>query len=373
MTTEQSTSFLITSNAEAGTLETLPTTEKLSILSASDLAKTDLRFSDEQKVCITSEASLDYLMGCMDDESKINAILKLKDKFLFREILLKIYPNYKFQRVDVQAIKDLVITEKSVIKPVKGCFGTAVRVIEQTTDFAKLSIDLQEEIQKNGAVFSDNVLSKEDFLVEQFIDGEEYAVDMFYNADGEPCIVNIYHHPMPSNLAYLHIIYYSSKNVFDKIYDKAKYFFTELNKILKVKNFAMHSEFKLNGSQLIPIEINSMRFGGMGLGNMVFHALGVNPYQYFLEDKEPDWNTIWEGKKNDNFVFFIAYNALNKSTKDHKPDIVKLKQQFTKVLLEKYFDYQKQLAFGVFCLQETDQNIPKLLKIEFDDYFEKIN
>ena len=372
MAAETSNAYLITSNSEAGTLETLPSTENLNILSISDLADTDLHFSDGDKVCITSETSLDLLISRITDDSKINAILKLKDKYLFREILLKIYPNYKFQKINVEEIESLIITEKSVIKPVKGCFGTAVRVIEPNIDFLKLSAELQEEMQKNGTIFSDNVLSKEDFIVEQFIGGEEFAVDLFYNSSGEPCVINIYHHPMPNNLAYLHMIYYSSKTVFEEIYDKAKYFFTELNKILKVKNFAMHSEFKLNDGQLIPIEINPMRFGGMGLGNMIFHALGVNPYQYFLEEREPDWRGIWKGKEFDNFVFFIAYNSLNKSVKDHKPNIVKLKQKFSKVLLEKQFDYQKQLTFAIFCLEETNQNIPELLKIEFDDYFDKI-
>ena len=372
MAIEKSNLYLITANSEAGTLETLPLTENLNILSVNDLVSTDLQFQDSDKVCITSEASLDLLMSCMNDDSRFNAILKLKDKYLFREILLKIYPTYKFQKIKVEEIESLVITEKSVIKPVKGCFGTAVRVIEPSTDFLKLSAELQEEMQKNGAIFSDTVLSKEDFIVEQFIGGEEFAVDMFYNSNGEPCIVNIYHHPMPHNLAYLHMVYYSSKTVFDKIYDKAKYFFTELNKILKVKNFAMHGEFKLNDGQLVPIEINSMRFGGMGLGNMIFHALGVNPYQYFLEEREPNWAAIWKGKEFDNFVYFIAYNALNKSLKDYKPNLIKLKQKFGKVLLEKQFDYQKQLASGIFCLEETNQNITELLKIEFDDYFDKI-
>jgi ATP-grasp domain len=371
--TEQNSFYLITSNSEAGTLETLPPTKDLNIVSVSDLENNNFQFSNKQKICITSEASLDVLMGCINDDTKIDAILKLKDKYKFRQILSEIYPNYAFKLIDTAEIKDLVITEKSVIKPVKGCFGTAVRVIEPTTDFGQLSIDLQEELQKNGTVFSDTVLSKEKFLVEEFIDGEEFAVDMFYNADREPCIVNIYHHPMPNNLAYLHMIYYSSKNVFDDIYAKAKHFFTALNKILKVKNFAMHSEFKLNGENLVPIEINSMRFGGMGLGNMVFHGLGVNPYQYFFEDREPNWKAIWEDKKDENFAFFIAYNALNKSKANHKPNIEKLKQQFTKVLLEKHFDYQKQLAFGIFCIQESHQNITNLLAIEFDDYFDEIS
>ena len=373
MTTEQIKLYLITTNSVAGTLETMPPTDNLKILNIDELEKSDLRFSGRQKICITSEASIDILLRRIDDANKVNAITKLKDKYLFREILKEIYPNYKFQLIKTEEIKDLTITEKSVIKPIKGFFGTAVRIIEPHTDFLELSIELQNELEKNGAIFSDKVISRDDFIIEQFIEGEEFAVDMFYNDDGEPCIINIYHHPIPNNLAYSHMIYYSSKAVFDKIYDKAKYFFTELNKILNVKNLAIHGEFKLNDHQVIPIELNAMRFGGMGLGNMLFHTIGENPYQYFLKGLEPNWKFIWESRKKDNYVFFLAYNALNKSVKDHSPNTEKLKKRFSKIVLEKLFNYQKEVAFGIYYLQETDENISKLLNIEFDDFFDKIN
>ena len=361
--------YLITSNAEAGTIETLPPTNGIEIISNDQLITTDLCFDATQKVCITSETSIETIASRIDT-NRANAIQKLKDKFAFREILSKIYPNYEYRLIKAIDIQYLSVSEKMIIKPIKGCFGTAVRIIEPNTDFKKLSLDLSNELLKNGKVFSESVLSKDDFIVEQYIEGEEYAVDMFYNAAGEPCIVNIYHHPMPNNKAYLHMIYISSKEVFDEIYDKAKTFFIELNKILGVTNFVIHSEFKLNTHHLVPIEMNPMRFGGMGLGNLVYHSLGINPYMYYLTDTEPVWQNIWEGNESNIFTFFIAYNSENKSVLEFNPNREKLKRQFTQILLEHIFDYQKQLAFAIYCLRETDENITKLLKIEFDDYFE---
>jgi len=363
--------YLITSNAEAGTLETLPLTDNLEIISNDHLLQTDIFFEAHQKVCITSETSIEIIASRIDT-NRGNAIGILKDKFAFRKILSNIYANYQYKLVKASDIQNLVITQKSVIKPIKGCFGTGVRVVEPNTNFIELSLELKSELTKNGKVFSESVLSKDDFMVEQYINGEEYAVDMFYNSKGEPCIINIYHHPMPTNKAYLHMIYYSSKDVFDRVYDKAKAFFVELNKILNVTNFVMHSEFKMDNEDFIPIEINSMRFGGMGLGNLVFHSLKINPYTYFLNDIEPDWQNIWNGNINNIYTFFIAYNGENKSVSEFKPNREKLKQQFTQVLLEQEFDYQKQLTFAIYCLKETEANIEKLLKIEFDDYFEPL-
>lgn len=122
----------------------------------------------------------------------------------------------------------------------------------------------------------------------------------------------------------------------------------------------------------MPIELNALRFGGMGLGNLVFHGLGVDPYACFAADIEPDWPQIWQDKQTDIFVFFIAYNGKNTNLKYYQPNREKLKREFTKILLERDFDYRNQLAFGIYILKETSQNLAKLLQIEFDNFFELI-
>lgn len=225
--------------------------------------------------------------------------------------------------------------------------------------------------KKNSSVLSESVLSHNDFILEEYISGEEYAIDMFFDENGEPHIVNIYYHPMPKIESYLHMIYYTSKEVFDKIYDKAITFFKKLNEILDVKNFIIHSEFKYD-NELIPIEINSMRFGGMGLGNMIYHSVGVNPYEYFKIGKSPNWKEIWAMNDDNIYAFFIAYNGTNIDKSTYEPNIQKLRLDFTKILNEKIFDYRSQLAFGIFCIKENKQNIKKLLEIEFNEYFKLI-
>ena len=364
--------YLITSNAEAGTLESLPATAQMEIIDSDELVRANLRFSIHDKVCIASEAAIEKVIDKIDDRVKIKAIELLKNKYAFRQILADIYPNFQYQLIQSHQIQDLKVTQKSVIKPVKGVFGTAVRIIDRDTDLTELAAELQTELAENADLFSPSVLSTTDFIVESYIDGEEYAVDMFYNSSGEACIVNIYHHPLPQNLEYLHVIYYSSQAVFELIYTKAKQFFTDINKILKVTNLPIHGEFKLDGDWLVPIELNALRFGGMGLGNLVFLGLGVDPYAYFAEDIEPDWQQIWQDKQADIFAFFIAYNGANINVINYQPDREKLKRQFTKILLERDFDYQNQLAFGIYILKETKENLSRLLQIEFDDFFELI-
>ncbi len=220
-------------------------------------------------------------------------------------------------------------------------------------------------------LLSKNVLSHSKFILEDYIDGEEYAVDMFFDSKGNPHIVNIYYHPIPKYSEYLHMLYYTNKNIFKKVYDRAMLFFIEINKKLQLKNIMLHSEFKLF-KELIPIEINPMRYGGMGLGNMIYHSLNINPYKLFLEEQSPDWEKIWQQYSNENFVFLIAYNGTHIDLNKQKPNFIKIESQFSTILNKTAFNYQKQLAFGTYTLKESSKNIEKLLQIDFNDYFENI-
>ena len=63
---------------------------------------------------------------------------------------------------------------------------------------------------------------------------------------------------------------------------------------------------------------------------------------------------------------------MQKLTLEMIDQIAKNLKKLTKILLEREFDRQNQLAFGIYILQETSQNLAKLLQIEFDSFFELI-
>lgn len=107
----------------------------------------------------------------------------------------------------------------------------------------------------------------------------------------------------------------------------------------------------------------------MGLANLAFHTAGINAYEYFLEDREPDWGALWEQETTKAAVFFIAYNGVSVDLETHEPDWPKLRRLFTKIVLEVPFEYRRQLAFGVLYAKETEENVAALLETEFDDFF----
>jgi len=343
----------------------------LAIMSKEQLhQKKDLRFGKDDKVCLTTESVLDEVLRRLDDENRKNAVLQLKDKFAFRELLKTIYPDFHFKQCKLDELPNEIPNDgmKYVIKPVKGCFGSGVRVFDGSVDIQSLIAEIQAELSKNSAVLSSDVLTPDEFLIESYIEGEEYAVDMFYDSHGKPIITNIYHHPMPNNPVYLHMLYYASRDTFEKIVEPAREFFDKLNQALQVTNLPIHSEFRFHNGRLTPIELNPFRFGGMGLGNLGYHALGINPYQHFIDDTEPDWDAAWQGKDN-TFGFFIAYNGQSSDVSTSQPDWERLRQQFSRIILEVPFDYKTQLAFGILYIEEKQERLANILKIEFDEYF----
>jgi hypothetical protein len=372
MSLSTKSAYLISNpSGESGALDTLPETDGLFVMSKEQLhQQKELRFDKDDKVCLTTESVLDVVLGRLDEENRKNAVHQLKDKFAFRELLKAIYPDFVFKRCRLEELGREVPRDgsKYVVKPVKGCFGSGVRVVDGSVNVQDLIVEIQAEVLKNSVVLSREALTPDEFLIESYIEGEEYAVDMFYDNQGRPIVTNIYQHPMPANPAYLHMLYYASRETFEKVYGPAKEFFTQLNTLLHVTNLPIHSEFRLQNGRLIPIELNSFRFGGMGLCNLGYHALGVNAYQCYIEDREPDWVSVWKGKETI-FGFFIAYNGATTDVTKAQPDWERLREQFSHIILEMPFDYKTQLAFGILYIEEKKERLPEILQIEFDNYF----
>ena len=363
-------SWLVTDpDAEAGSIETLPPLEGWRVVTRAELADSTRTFGPEARVAITTEAAMPEVLRRLDTDRR-DAIETLKDKVAFRSALRARYPALEVRDLTLDALPTLTLPEggRYVVKPARGVFGTAVHEVDHRTDLAALGERIAAEIARGAEVLSPSALSGDTLILESYIEGEEYAVDAVFTMEGDPIVVGAYRHPMPENSAYLHVVYHAGADVIADVHDQALDFYRYLGAQLDLHGLAMHGEFRLSPSgELLPIEVNSMRVGGMGLGNMLHHTAGIDAFHHFRTETVPDWSRV---RADDHLhVFLIAYNGATIDTATHRPDWDALRSHIDDIVLEVPFDYRRQLAFGVVYARQRPERLAKLLALEFDDLF----
>ena len=93
--------MIVNPNAFPGTLETMPPTNGLSILSTEELERGDRIFAPACKVCVASETELDRLIPRLQGQ-RPSVIATLKEKYAFRQLLSAAYPDLEFRRLKLE-------------------------------------------------------------------------------------------------------------------------------------------------------------------------------------------------------------------------------------------------------------------------------
>lgn len=345
------------------------------VLSSEELAQSDIRFQETDKVYVPSETALSTVIERMDNPACVEGINKLKDKYLCREALSSLYPDFYFAKCKLEEIPHLDTKgKKIVIKPLSGFFGTGVRFADADTDLEALKAEIRSEVAENSRFFPESVLTKDEYVVEEFIEGEEYAVDMFYDEQGHAVITNIYHHPVSESPDYAHLMYYSNKKLFGLYLESFSRFFNEFGATLKLRNFPIHAEFKLRGTEFIPIEFNPMRYGGFGLADLTSLSYGYQPIAAYLNSQAPDWEAIWKSRERYNYAFILAYNGKGLDLNKQVPKHARFKdylQKYAELMDYVELDFQRNPVFAIAYVRSDDyEQMMGLLGTEFRDFFD---
>ncbi len=365
--------FIIENHTGSGIIQLLREVEGIRVITKSELSsEKDFKFGHTDKICITTETVLDDVLRRLDDDTRHLMIEKLKNKVAFREILKPIYPDFFYKPVTLYELQNVSLDpeKKYFVKPVKGYWGSGGRAIHDGIDLVSITDEIRAELKYREQIFSNAVLSQENMIIEEFLEGEEYAVDMFYDDQGAPVITNICHHPLPKHREYLHVLYYTSHAFYDGLYQRFINFFTQLNRELQARSLTIHGEFKDHSNQLIPVELNPLRFGSDGFADLPYHAFGFNPFLAFAENRKPDWKTLWKAKQDHYFGYCLGYNGTNVDLQHYRPDLRKFRNLFTKILTDNAMNYQQQLAFSAVYVEETSlEKIFDLLNVDFEEFF----
>lgn len=300
--------------------------------------------------------------------SKINS---LKNKYEFRKRIRDRYPDLNFRQIELHDIHNLHKSDLRypfILKPIMGICSIGVHKIDNEEQLKK-SIEEIMILSKGASVNSAvNLLA---FILEDYIDGSEYAVDAYYDSSGESVVVNIMMHPFSGDGDTSDRLYYTSKNIVRELYTKIQSELAYIGDVFGLRCFPVHIEFRLNAeNKLVPIECNPLRFTGWCGAELSNYAYGINPHEYFLSQKKPDWKSILENK--DDALYCIGCGVIPKhiSPGDIKSiDYDAFASLYGKILKFVKTDYVKYAEFAyLFSKLKDASQIDTILKKDFSEF-----
>ena len=336
----------------------------------------DGEFSEEYgkwgKLYTVSENALGWIYDHIDDKRFLDSISLVKDKYTFRKICRDIYPDFFFKEVNINEMAALdtdSITFPCVIKPSVGFLSKGVFVVHNPEEYRKAVESLQKDFATAGAGFPEFVVGRSRFLIEEYIHGEEYAVDTYFDENETPAILNIFHHKFMDESDTSDRLYMTSKVLFDRYEGPFMQFLTNLNKTLHLRNFPMHIEFRYDGRKAVPIEINPLRFTGFCLNELQVFISGQHPMLSYLRGTHVTKEEMWRGKETLTYAFTVL--DLPAGCEDKAFDDEKFSADFPGVIDVRLVpDKSSGVAATVFLRTETSNEsaFDRIMSLDMREY-----
>ncbi len=332
-------------------------------------AKSIIKKTPNYPIYINSENTISWIEKNFSSSNLPNQIQVFKNKIKFRELLKDSYPNYFFRGVKFEELRSLNIEEMKfpfIIKPAIGFFSIAVHKVDKPTEWNQVLDKIEYEIKKMQGLYPKEVIDITDFIIEDCIEGEEYAIDCYFNKEGEPVVLNILHHIFSSEKDVSDRVYSTSKEIMEKYKNEILDFLKTIGVKANLKNFPAHVEVRIdNEGKINPIEVNPLRFGGWcTTGDLSWYAYGVNSYEYFLNGKRPDWEEIFKTRKEKKYSIIVLDNNSGIKENDIEYfDYEQLLKDFEKPMSLRKVDFNEYSFFGFLFTETTCGNEKELNRI----------
>jgi hypothetical protein len=248
-----------------------------------------------------SENAIDWIATHLAQTDLPEKIALFKDKIRFRELIRDMNPDYFFRGVpfeDLDTVDPTTLPKPFIIKPAVGFFSLGVHKVHTNEDWPGTLKTIKSEVSHIQKQYPEQVLSLERFIIEDCIEGEEFAVDVYFGSDGAPVILNILGHLFASANDVSDRVYLTSATIIRTWLDRFTDYLAEIGTRAKLTHFPAHVELRVDQrGRIMPIEVNPMRFAGWCVADLTFHAYGFNPYAYYLDSLKPDWETILKKRR----------------------------------------------------------------------------
>lgn len=329
--------------------------------------------SDKKPLYTNSENSLRWIMENIPNSDLIALIQTFKDKHRLRELLQPFYPNYQFRKINLDQLKTFDVSsfpKPFVIKPNIGFFSLAVYFVRSNEEWPNVVENIKYDLDQNKNVFPEEVINTSEFIIEEAIEGEEYAVDAYFNQAGRPVILNIYHHYHIDASDTGDRLYYTSKKVIQENFEDVSQVLQNIYDVTHAKQFPVHLELRLDQhNRFGVIEANPLRFAGFCVGDLAWFAHQINPYEYFLTQTEPDWKEILQAKDNKRHAFVLGDFPKDIHIQDVKAiDYDVFKQKFAHPLEIREINYNEYPLFSIAFIELPGESFVEMNAIMKDDF-----
>lgn len=323
-----------------------------------------------------SENSIDWIDNNLSSGDLPQKIRLFKDKSAFRDLVKDMYPDFFYRTVKFEELDNVVPTEIAipcVIKPCVGFFSLGVHMVESVEEWHKAVAAIKDEVEHIKTMYPAKVLELDNFIIEQCIEGEEFAVDAYYDKEGNPVIINILGHLFASSDDVSDRCYITSTKIINKHHDNFLELLKKIGKRAELKNFPIHIEVRTDKQgNLGVIEVNPMRFAGWCVTDLAYFAYGINPYKYYMEGKSPDWSKISDCCKDKVYAMIIGdLDSSVDCSKIKSVDYDAFKANFSKPLELRKIDYKEYPVFA-FVFAEVDagnmDELKRMLHADFKEY-----
>ncbi len=258
-------------------------------------------------VIMNWEASLAFILESLPQQ-QLDRVNAFKNKATFRKLVKELYPNLfyvELTRGNLQYFRFPESVNTVVIKPTIGTTSIGICTVHGQQEWETAVDSVLNDIDKAKEHMNPAMLNDSSFLVEEFVDGDEFACDGFWDANGKTVITGIYQHPFASSLDVSDTVYYTSTKVVAQTIEPTMKVLEHIGVNLGMRRFPFHFEFRFSNGNLFPIELNPLRFGQVALPDITEYAFGFNPYDLFFTDEAPDWDSLLNDASNKTVYAFV--------------------------------------------------------------------
>ncbi len=351
----------------------VPMRPALDILTAADFKK-DPKRAYRSLILTSSENALSALYRMIPHDDRVLKARLFKDKAVFRGAIKELYPNFFFAEHDASEIARVDVSKipfPAVLKPATGISSIGVYRAASATEWKTAVEFLRKDLAKYAANYDDEVVEGRKVLIEEWIQGEELAIDGYYNSSAEPVILNILQHMFASDGDTSDLIYCTRRALIRKYYKPLMRFLARFGDIFDLKRFPFHLEVRVNKKgEFIPIELNPLRFSGLGTAEIAEYAYAINVYKAFFGEQKPDWDTILKGRDESVYTFMCADLPTDRFRKKGlRVDDRAFFKQFDEVLDYRILDEQETSTFAVIFFRSADlEENRRLLRMDVRKY-----